>query len=180
MIKSNQTGRSMIEMLGVLAIIGVLSTAGIAGYTKAMASYRAKKLADQVQLVTSNYIYYRENSNSREDMYNQDVVNKILLPPEMIDEYGNCIHALHGRCSISRNSDGSDEFVIRFGDLDKDICVYLLTLPYSGYTKRISVNKIGPNTALSTGTGHRFTGNVSTADAAKHCANEENAIRWVY
>ena len=28
----NQSGRSMIEMLGVLAIIGVLSVGGIAGY----------------------------------------------------------------------------------------------------------------------------------------------------
>ncbi|MBR5482815.1 MAG: hypothetical protein IKV11_01995 [Alphaproteobacteria bacterium] len=179
-MKFDEKGRSMIEMLGVLAIIGVLSTAGIAGYSKAMGSYRGKKLADQVQLVTSNYIYYRENSNSREDMYKQDVINKILLPPEMVDKYGNCIHALHGRCQISRNSDGSDEFVIRFGDLDKDTCVYLLTLPYEGYTKRVSVNKIGPNTALSSGTGHRFTGQVSATDAAKYCEDEQNAIRWVY
>ena len=29
-------GRSMIEMLGVLAIVGVLSVGGIAGYSKAM------------------------------------------------------------------------------------------------------------------------------------------------
>lgn len=32
----NQSGRSMIEMLGVLAIIAVLSVGGIAGYSKAM------------------------------------------------------------------------------------------------------------------------------------------------
>ena len=37
---SNQSGRSMIEMLGVLAIVGVLSVAGIAGYSKAMAKYK--------------------------------------------------------------------------------------------------------------------------------------------
>ena len=30
--KNEQTGRSMVEMLGVLAIIGVLSVGGIAGY----------------------------------------------------------------------------------------------------------------------------------------------------
>ena len=30
------TGRSMVEMLGVLAIIGVLSVGAIAGYSKAM------------------------------------------------------------------------------------------------------------------------------------------------
>ena len=33
-MKNNQFGRSMIEMLGVLAIIGVLSVGGIAGRCK--------------------------------------------------------------------------------------------------------------------------------------------------
>lgn len=36
MYKNFEKGRSMIEMLGVLAIIGVLSVGGIAGYSKAM------------------------------------------------------------------------------------------------------------------------------------------------
>ena len=31
-----ESGRSMVEMLGVLAIIGVLSVGGIAGYTTAI------------------------------------------------------------------------------------------------------------------------------------------------
>lgn len=32
--KIDEAGRSMIEMLGVLAIVGVLSVGGIAGYSK--------------------------------------------------------------------------------------------------------------------------------------------------
>ena len=39
----NESGRSMVEMLGVLAIIGVLSIGGIAGYTMAMNHYRANE-----------------------------------------------------------------------------------------------------------------------------------------
>lgn len=39
----NCVGRSMIEMLGVLAIIGVLSVGGIAGYSKAMEQFRINK-----------------------------------------------------------------------------------------------------------------------------------------
>ncbi len=39
-----QGGRSMIEMLGVLAIIGVLSVGGIAGYSKAMEVIKINKL----------------------------------------------------------------------------------------------------------------------------------------
>ena len=44
MIKLNNAGRSMIEMLGVLAIIGVLSVGGIAGYSKAMTKFKIRVL----------------------------------------------------------------------------------------------------------------------------------------
>ena len=36
-----QCGRSMIEMFGVLAVVGVLSVGGIAGYSKAMRMYKS-------------------------------------------------------------------------------------------------------------------------------------------
>ena len=41
-----QSGRSMVEMLGVLAIIGVLSIGGIAGYTLSMRRHRANQVLD--------------------------------------------------------------------------------------------------------------------------------------
>ena len=44
----NEYGRSMIEMLGVLAIIGVLSIGGLAGYTMAMNRHRANQILDYV------------------------------------------------------------------------------------------------------------------------------------
>ena len=45
-MKKVQQGRSMIEMLGVLAIIGVLSIGGLAGYTMAMNRHRANTVLD--------------------------------------------------------------------------------------------------------------------------------------
>ena len=45
-MKKNESGRSMVEMLGVLAIIGVLSIGGIAGYTLSMRRYRANSIVD--------------------------------------------------------------------------------------------------------------------------------------
>ena len=53
---TNESGRSMVEMLGVLAIIGVLSIGGIAGYTLAMNRYRANEalnLASQVAIIAA-------------------------------------------------------------------------------------------------------------------------------
>ncbi len=59
MKRTNETGRSMVEMLGVLAIIGVLSIGGIAGYTLAMNRYRSNQALDMANkyaaLVFSNY-----------------------------------------------------------------------------------------------------------------------------
>lgn len=47
----NESGRSMVEMLGVLAIIGVLSIGGIAGYTLAMNRYRANEILNTASIV---------------------------------------------------------------------------------------------------------------------------------
>ena len=46
--KQSQSGRSMVEMLGVLAIIGVLSVGAIAGYRYAMNQYIANETINDV------------------------------------------------------------------------------------------------------------------------------------
>ena len=45
---TNESGRSMVEMLGVLAIIGVLSVGGIAGYTQAIKKYKANEATKEI------------------------------------------------------------------------------------------------------------------------------------
>ena len=51
---NNQSGRSMVEMLGVLAIVAVLSVGGIAGYSKAMAKFKISKTLDQVSTLVTD------------------------------------------------------------------------------------------------------------------------------
>jgi len=58
MRKNNQTGRSMVEMLGVLAIIGVLSVGAIAGYQKAMFKYKLNKHAQQLNQIINGVVEY--------------------------------------------------------------------------------------------------------------------------
>ena len=48
----NEHGRSMVEILGVLAIIGVLSIGGIQGYRYAMEKHRANDIVNEVNLRT--------------------------------------------------------------------------------------------------------------------------------
>ncbi|MBQ3695836.1 MAG: hypothetical protein II938_02565 [Alphaproteobacteria bacterium] len=49
-MRNTESGRSMVEMLGVLAIIGVLSVGGIAGYTMAMKNYKANEIINSFAL----------------------------------------------------------------------------------------------------------------------------------
>ncbi len=53
MSKIHETGRSMVEMLGVLAIIGVLSVTGIYGYTVAMRSNRVNEIIHAASMLNS-------------------------------------------------------------------------------------------------------------------------------
>ena len=60
-MKQNQFGRSMIEMLGVLAIVGVLSVGGIAGYSKAMEKFKINKIIEEYSMLITGLIEYKDN-----------------------------------------------------------------------------------------------------------------------
>ncbi len=93
MTKNVQSGRSMIEMLGVLAIIGVLSVGGIAGYSKAMMKYRINKTIEQITLIAGNMrTFYKNAKTDYSQNLTKSVVKKAkLLPEEMwvLDNQGN-------------------------------------------------------------------------------------------
>ena len=79
---ANSYGRSMIEMLGVLAIIGVLSVGGIAGYSKAMEKFKVNKLISEYNMLIFGLMEHKQS---------------ILLPDDdSIDfELGETIKALN-------------------------------------------------------------------------------------
>jgi len=60
----SQFGRSMVEMLGVLAIIGVLSVGAIAGYQKAMMKYKMNKHKLLLNLLLNNAIIHSSKFSS--------------------------------------------------------------------------------------------------------------------
>ena len=61
-----ENGRSMVEMLGVLAIIGVLSVGAIAGYSKAMMKYKLNKQTEQLSTLINAGLRYAGQWNLSE------------------------------------------------------------------------------------------------------------------
>ena len=81
--KIDQKGRSMVEMLGVLAIIGVLSVGGISGYSKAMAKFKLTKAQDQMSMLLMNVRTAFATSSSYEGLNNGSAVTFGIAPNDM-------------------------------------------------------------------------------------------------
>ena len=154
-----QSGRSMIEMLGVLAIIGVLSVGGIAGYSRAMEKFKINKTINQISHISQNIrrIYTNQKCYALDSAIDYDDFNLIknigIIPDEMIDEqhgivdntfgYEHYIHNLFGG-GVFIIDDSScigvngcvDEcqykaFTINYFNLPRNICVQLAMMDWN-------------------------------------------------
>ena len=99
-------GRSMVEMLGVLAIIGVLSVGAIAGYSKAMLKYKLNKQAEQISTILNNALVYVGEFTSNDQIHVSLLPMMIKLnniPKEMIagtENYPLLYDALHNQITL--------------------------------------------------------------------------------
>lgn len=81
-----ECGRSMVEMLGVLAIIGVLSVGAMNGYSKAIFKYKLNKQAEQMNTVINAVAKYAHSFSI--DFRYQNLTSYFIkldeIPTEMI------------------------------------------------------------------------------------------------
>ena len=145
-MKTNESGRSMIEMLGVLAIIGVLSVGGIAGYSKAMNKFKTNKVADNVSMLVANIKTMYAQQKTYKDLTTDSARNMGLIPDELVKKGGNAQNptyayknAFNGDVEIhfseSTTSGDNKAFVIFFGGLSREACITLATNDWgSGYS----------------------------------------------
>ena len=181
MTKSVQSGRSMIEMLGVLAIIGVLSVGGIAGYSKAMMKYRVNKTIEQITLIGGNIrTFFAPQKNyigvdcvcSDDGCYGQSsgdgcpIVKKAkIFPDEMLTitdgKITNVENAFGGHVSIDhfyKSASGDDRaFYIEYTNIPQEACIELLTQDWT------NANILGVNL----GSGSQINRGLTPVDIAR-------------
>ena len=132
-----ECGRSMVEMLGVLAIIGVLSVGAIAGYSKAMMKYRLNKQAEQIGSILDYISVYTDELNRDRNNMSYHMLPLLIklgvIPQEMIhensspyiyDSFDNQILLFFGR-ELTGNYFGASVF---FSNYDKHICRNLFNI----------------------------------------------------
>lgn len=178
-MKINESGRSMIEMLGVLAIIGILSIGGIAGYSKAMGKHRVNKTIDQVtQIVSSTRsLFYGHKTYAALDDNTADLVNKAHLFPDELGD-GTSTNPFGGSVTLKaadkKNQNDNKAFSITYTSVPEESCVDLSIQDW-GKGPRSGLVKVK---VKSGGTTTEIDGKVTTAASA--CNGQSNEIEWIF
>jgi len=183
-----EDGRSMIEMLGVLAIIGVLSVGGIAGYSKAMHKYRVNKAIEQITLIAGNIraffapqrnydgLGWCSNDNDATRANCKLIKKAKLMPDEMWDDTTKSFKNVFGLWVMlfsahkSTNTDTQAFSMTYYTDREYEACVELLTYDWTPVgVKGIAVKVAGPGFLLA-----NKTVPVNLDDAVNTCYSPTN------
>ncbi len=173
-----QYGRSMIEMLGVLAIIGVLSVGGIAGYSKAMMKYRINKTIEQITLVAGNVRTFFANqpdgtgNNGRYKDLNISVMKKAkLIPDEMWNENKMAMeNAFGGSFNVYAVSNFTSQYFISLSGISQEACIELVTKDWSNANPYFVEINVAISDALNA--LHQFTYNNCTSSEGRIGLND--------
>jgi len=153
--KHIQSGRSMIEMLGVLAIVGVLSAGGIAGYSMAMQSYKTTQLIEKTQLIaqTARVVY--------KGKYDGISIQNLINSGKISDKS----NPFGGDFVIANSTWGPGMmFFIRLGALPSETCTDVLQTDWGSSGVFEGVNMTGHSFRYTDGTWP-----VSASDAIDAC-----------
>ena len=134
-------GRSMIEMLGVLAIVGVLSVGGIAGYSKAMEKFKVNKTIDEVLTIVSNTRILYANTNDKDyssklaDLELDDYyafMRDFIFPKETDTGHYGFAHALGGGLGADFGFGYNKGIIVSLSRLSREACITLATNDWGG------------------------------------------------
>ena len=177
--KIEQSGRSMVEMLGVLAIIGVLSVGGISGYSKAMAKFKLTKAQDQLSMLLINIRTAFSGSSSYTGLSNATAIQLNIVPSDMLPDglgvtNGDIINAFTGEVTIAEDAANAQHFTIAFGGLGTEACTSLASSDW-GTEGLVQIDVNGQAYALQD-----LPLDAITAVADCDQPNSANIVTWTY
>lgn len=198
--KNEQTGRSMVEMLGVLAIIGVLSVGGIAGYSKAMTKFKITKTMDQVSMTVANIRTLYSGQRNYNGLATANALDMGVVPAEMEGAAANTlVNAFQGAVTIrtiNYNNQNASAFRISYENMGQEACVQLITSDWgsgasSGFigiqvSAAAPADQNAPQFGNAAAKGAAAWDNmhlpVTPSDAATTCATDSGytTITWYY
>ena len=202
-MRNNENGRSMVEMLGVLAIIGVLSAGGLAGYSKAMFKHKLNSTMEQITMVVTNIRTMYGSQGNYDGLSNANAVSLGAIPTIMgtgaalTSPFKGDVYiqmATTNSAAILEDNDTSHAtaFLVTYENLPKEACIALATADFgsgagSGFigTEAFSTSsEAAPSDATDSAAGHVVGTNegkaLDMATALSKCTSEDNAVSWKF
>ena len=122
----HQSGRSMVEILGTLAVMGVLSIGGIMGYSYGMDRYKVNATINDINLRMMDLITQTINHPNSDIKLSNEWGNKGTIYPMDISEI---IY-----------DDGTSEYALEVNDVPKQVCEMVFNDLISSYSIEIGEN----------------------------------------
>ena len=171
----------MVEMLGVLAIIGVLSVGGIAGYSKAMEKYRLNKHAESFNMLLNASLQYSaqlkgsgyKNTENTTEYYAETLKHLNAIPDgikyvsrdTLKDIYDNAI-------VVFSNNSGDFGMALLFGDNkgNEQVCANYIKTAKENHSelKRVYMQQFS---------GGTHTSGIGIMYGDKYCDKNKSCLR---
>ena len=200
-MKNNQSGRSMVEMLGVLAIIGVLSAGGLAGYSKAMFKHKLNSTMDQLTMLVTNIRTMYGTQDNYDGLDVESAYGLGIIAASAINEaHDEMFNPFKGNVELApvaaRTDIANSGFTVAYKGLPKEACIALATSDWgtgagSGYIG-VEVGADPADNAQFTATAATVTEVGATsddysegtpmtvADAIEGCAAASNTVKLYF
>ena len=105
--KEFQKGRSMVEMLAVIMIIGVLTVGALAGFTQAMQKFNVGKMHNDIQSISSevvNLFAWQRSYPNDDTFFQTEICNSVNnIFPDGCNNDGKGINPFGGIYTVTPN-----------------------------------------------------------------------------
>ena len=171
----SENGRSMVEMLGVLAIIGVLSVGAIAGYSKAMLKYKLNKQAEGLSMLLANCIALsKQLPTTNEWKIYTDILPKLNLLPDSVKIYNSDkMKDIFGTESYFYHTSEQNEWAIFYyvpeSSFGTEICYNLIKTAKEFHADMSAIARSKNRTAGGQELGSTFYGDSYCNNSDKKC-----------
>lgn len=172
----NQSGRTMVEMIGVLGIIGLLSVGGIVAYSQAMMNYKVNHTVEQVSEIASRITLLGEQATSYNGLNNDVAIKMKAVPGDMINigssELDNMFNGyvyIESANLFDSEAENSKDlaFTVTYTGLDSEACVRLAMQNWkSGKNGSLMGVAFAPTEALKDDISNKISLNCTNSSSA--------------
>ena len=156
-MRTNQEGRSMMEALGVLAIVAILSIGALAWYLRAAKRNKMNTIREQISQVIANVKSIYATQGNFNGLTTENAIRLGIIPENMQikDVAGNngqlTKHIFNGEFLVEAQIDPVDNkplFMVVLTGLPKDVAIDISTVDYGAEDGIVQMDLVDGSTPI--------------------------------